>query len=181
MICISLQLILRGLRSNLGMWRLDAPRAVLVYSRIGRIFGQIELMLTRFRAGKLRRAGHRMVTPRQTPRDRRKPVRVMSGKFGWLVVAGRHEAACYGSQLQTVLNNPEMQAMLASSPQAVRILRPLCRALAFEVPGHEPQPRPKPDPKPRMRKPRPKPEPFRIPLPRGAITWARREGYGRIR
>ena len=57
-------------------------------------------------------------------------------------------------------------------PQARRVLRPLCRALAVEFPWTVDQPRAERPPKPR--KPRPKPEPFRIPLPRGMLARARK-------
>jgi hypothetical protein len=78
-----------------------------------------------------------------------------------------------------VLQSPEMAALLAASPQAGRILRPLCRALAFELPGLPPRPKAKPRPR-RPRAARPKPEPFRIPLPRGVISAARRAGFGKV-
>ena len=87
-------------------------------------------------------------------------------------------AAGFGSQLQTLLATPEMAELLAAAPHAVRLLRPLCRALAMEIPGCPVAPR-KPRTK-RPRKPRPKPEPFRIPLPRGVISAARRAGFGKL-
>ncbi|MBV8095775.1 MAG: hypothetical protein JOY71_02935 [Acetobacteraceae bacterium] len=59
------------------------------------------------------------------------PARLPSG-FGWLIrlVPG---AAIYGSQLQHLLADPEMAALLADLPQAGRILRPLCRMLAIRL------------------------------------------------
>ena len=89
------------------------------------------------------------------------------------MVAGKHQAVGYGSQLQHLLGEPEMAALLEASPQARRVLRPLLRALAVELPWTLTPPRPSQPRKPR--KPRPQPEPFKIPLPRGVITWARRE------
>jgi hypothetical protein len=68
-----------------------------------------------------------------------------------------------------------MAELLKVAPQAGRILRPLCRALAFEWPV--PEAKPEKIKTPRIRKPRPKPEPYKIPLPRGVLSWARREGY----
>ena len=47
----------------------------------------------------------------------------------WLVRALGWEAAGYGSQLQALLAEPEMQALLLQVPAAGRILRPLCRML----------------------------------------------------
>ena len=81
----------------------------------------------------------------------------------------------YRSQLVHLLTTePEMVAMLETYPQARNVLRPLLRALGVDEIGWVPTP-PRP-PKPFMpRKLRPKPEPFKIKLPRGVITWARRE------
>ena len=165
-------MILAGLRSVLGMWGLDGAVAVLVSNRTGRIFGQIERMLARFRAGSLRRVTRPISTVRARGETAgRGPA--LPRRFGWLVVAGKHQAAGYGCQLQHLLNEPDMTALLAASAQARRVLRPLCRALAIELPWTVTPPRP---PKPgKPRKPRPKPEIFKIPLPRGVITWARRE------
>ena len=183
-ICANLRLTLRGLLAALGMWRLDAAQAIRFYNRTGGIAQKIERLLMRYRAGRLTQVT-RATRPAATAQTRGETARrgpALPRKFGWLVMAGKHEAVCYGLQLQTMLNTPEMRDLLAASPQAVRILRPLCRALAIEMPGHPERARQTADQAtPRKRKPRPKPEPFRIPLPRGAITWARREGYGRIR
>ncbi len=171
-ITASLRWILRGLLAGLGMWRLEAKQACVMYGRIGRIFRRIERMLVRFRAGKLRQA-----TPREAAqhrhRTRQKPAIVLPRRFGWLVVAGKHEAVCFGGQLKHLLNEPEMAALVEASPQARIVLRPLLRALAVELPWTVTQPRPSRPRKPR--KPRPKPEPFNIKLPRGVITWAKRE------
>ena len=171
-IAARLRLILLGLRSVLGMWGLDGSVAVLVSNRAGWIFAKIERMLLRFRAGTLSRASLRISTARGRGKTAsRGPA--LPRRFGWLVIAGKHQAVGYGSQLQHLLAEPEMAALLEASPQARRVLRPLLRALAVELPWTVTQPRP---PQPRKaRKPRPKPEIFKIPLPRGVITWARRE------
>ena len=55
-------------------------------------------------------------------------LRLPSGK-AWLVRALGWEAAGYGSQLETLLGEPEMQTLLASMPTLGRILRPVCRML----------------------------------------------------
>jgi hypothetical protein len=92
-------------------------------------------------------------------------------------------AAGYASQLRFLLDDPEMKAFLAAVPQARRVLAPVCRMLALEpavlgvvapVVVAETVPVVK---KVRVRV---KPEPFRIPLPRGVLTAARREGFGKI-
>jgi len=163
------------------MWRVKPALTLVLYNRISGAFGRIERLLVRFRAGRLWRVTQRDVMQRRSARVAgRGPA--LPHRFGWLVQAGGHQAAGFGLQLQTVLNTPEMTELLAVSPQATRILRPLCRALAMEVPGVSEAPRKRVDgeqPK-RPRAPRPKPEPFKIPLPRGVLSWARREGFGKL-
>ena len=159
-----LRRILRGLLAALGMWRVRPGLTPVLYNRISATFGRIERMLVRFRAGQLWRVTHRVVAPRRLVC--RKPEVAMPRRFGL--------------QLQTQLNTPEMVALLAACQQAGRILRPLCRALAMEVPGISEPPRRITTTR-RKRKPRPKPEPFKIPLPRGVLSAARRAGFGKLR
>ena len=168
-----LRMILAGLRAVMGMWGLDGALVIVLSNRTGRIFGQIERMLARFRAGKLRR-----MPVREAGQTRSRGVAgrgpALPRTFGWMVKAGKYQAVAYRSQLEHLLRTePEMAAMLEASPQARRVMRPLLRALAIELPWTVTPPR-----APRLRKsrkPRPKPETFKIALPRGVITWARRE------
>jgi len=179
----NLRLILRGILAVLGMLGLEHTLTRTLYGKINGTFDRIERMLVRFRAGRLWRVTQRDVVQRRS-------ARVAVGgpahprRFGWLAIAGGHQATGFGVQLQTVLNTPEMTALLAASPQATRILRPLCRALAVELPGVSEAPRKRGDSerpqRPRIPRPKPEPEPFRIPLPRGVLSWARREGFGKL-
>jgi hypothetical protein len=93
-------------------------------------------------------------------------------------------AAGYGSQLRTVLAEPEMVALLADVAQARRILGPVCRMLGVEIPGVvDPSVvaadgvgvRLKP---PRVARARVAVDFGRIPLPRGVLAAATRQGYG---
>ena len=172
----TLRLILRGLMAALGGFGLEAARGQILYNRISGIAGRIERMLLRFRAGRLWRRTQTVRLVGAIRRQRR--IDTLPRRFGWLVIAGGYRAAGFGSQLQTVLATAELTALLAASPQSIRLLRPLCRALAMEIPGFPVAPR-KPRTK-RPRKPRPKPEPFKIPLPRGVISAARRAGFGKL-
>ena len=179
----SLRTILRGLLAALGTFGLEPMLALLLYRRIGGIAGRIERMLTRLRAGRLWRVMQREPVQRQSSRS--KPRFVLPRRFGWLVRAGGHRAASFGSQIQEVLNTTEIVELLAASPQAGRLLRPLCRALAVELPTIAATPR---QPAPlhgkanlRRRPSRAAPEVFRIPLPRGLLAAARREGFGKDR
>jgi hypothetical protein len=171
----ALRTILRGVMAALGAWGLEAEIAVLLHRRIAHVAARIERMLARFRAGRLWRVAERKARVGAIRRGR---IDALPRRFGWLVVAGGHRAAGFGSQLRAVLAEPEMAALLAASPAAVRVLRPLCRALALELPCFADTPRaPRPA---RPREPRPRPEPFRIPLPRGVLSAARREGFGKL-
>ncbi len=177
-ISAQLRLILRGVMAVLGVWRLDVVQMRLVHRRFSATFLGIERLLVRYRAGTLRRMAPRDNSPRQ--RGCRPVAVCLPRRFGWLVQAGGYQAACFGSQLQVVLNTPEMVALLADAPQARRMLRPLCRALAMEW-TRTPKTAVQSDAKlRRKRAKRPAFEPFRIPLPRGVLAAARRQGFGKM-
>ncbi len=137
------------------------------------IFRRLDALLTRYQAGKLRHCDMPRVVPPGRKIVNNSAIR-MPRKWAWLVLTGAHQAAGYGSQIQHVLSAPEMAELLQQSAQARRILRPLCRALAIELPWTVDKPRAERGVT-RRRKPRARPEPFWPPLPRGVITWARRE------
>jgi len=86
--------------------------------------------------------------------------------YYWLIRLLPYEAAGYGSQLQALLAEPEMAALLAAAPQAGRILRPLCRLLAITPEGllALPSAAGKPAPQPRAAKPAPAAPPSAISL-----------------
>jgi hypothetical protein len=96
--------------------------------------------LVRFRAGKL----WRMPTPTAERASRCGAIRqancTLPRRFGWLVKLGGYRAAVYRTQLELVLQSPDMAELLAAAPQAARIMRPLCRALALEWPTPAPKP-----------------------------------------
>jgi len=181
----SLSVVLRALRGEVGGWTvrrlLSEVLALVLYRRIGEICGKIERLAVRFQAGRLwRREPQTRGVVRATGKT---GVRIWPGRFAWLVRAAGYQAAGYGCQLRHVLEQPEMVELLKASPQAARILRPVCRMLAIETsllrPGVV-----VPEPvvrvvKPRVRKPRVPIDWGRIPLPRGVLSAARRQGFGR--
>jgi len=183
----SLSVVLRALRGEVGGWTvrrlLSEVLALVLYRRIGEICGKIERLAVRFQAGRLwRREPQTRGVVRATGKT---GVRIWPGRFAWLVRAAGYQAAGYGCQLRHVLEQPEMIELLKASPQAARILRPVCRMLAIETavlrPGvvvPEPVVRVR---KPRVRKPRVPIDFGRIPLPRGVLSAARRQGFGRDR
>ncbi len=175
----SLRMILHGLRAVLEACGLDAALGIVLYRRIGTTLGRIERMLVRFRAGRLWTLPQRGAAARRTgcgASGARVPRR-----FGWLVQAGGYQAAGFGSQLQALLNEPDMAGLLAASPQARRVLRPLCRALAVGLPGSLAKSPSAKSVSVRQRRTRVLPEPSRIRLPRGVMTAARRQGFGKDR
>ena len=106
----------------------------------------------------VRRMGRvRVVAAVPVVRAKREPVasvprvRLPSGK-AWLVKALGWEAAGYGSQLQALMQEPEMVALLATVPGVVRVLRPLGRMLGVVVGPVVVRVRKPRVPKPRVRK-----------------------------
>jgi len=183
----TLPAVLRALRGEVGGWTvrklLSEVLAWLLYRRLGEVCGKIERLLVRFQAGRLWQR-----TPRTLAVMRKRTTtgaRIWPGRFAWLVRAASYQAAGYGCQLRHILEQPAMVELLKAAPQAARILRPVCRMLAIETsllrPGvvvPEPVVRVR---KPRVRKPRIPIDWGRIPLPRGVLTAARRQGFGRDR
>ncbi len=116
-------------------------------------------------------------TPATTPSA---PLRLPT-RFGWLLrLLPQSEIATARGQLTTLLDDPDMIALLATHPTLGRSLRPLCRLLGITPPGHlcsAPQrppraPKPRKTPTPRRRKPqccaqaRPAPHASRFTAPR---------------
>ena len=54
-------------------------------------------------------------------------------KFGWLIWALGWEAAGYAGHLEHLLQQPEMAAVMATCPRALRVLRPIARMLALRM------------------------------------------------
>ncbi len=185
--------MLHALRGAVGGWcglrLMDSVLALLLYRRLFEVIGKMERLVARFRAGRLwrneARVGARAPGAAGVRGERIWPVR-----FGWLLRLAAWRAAVYGEQLRTVLGQEEMVALLAASPQAARILRPVCRMLAVETSIL--QPRAVVDlatpialdeavvVRKRVRAPRAVVDFGRIPLPRGVLAAARRQGFGKV-
>jgi hypothetical protein len=156
----------------------------LLVARLGAVLLRMERMTARFLAGRVWRVEARLCGERVV----RGAVRVWPGGFAWLIRLVGWQSAGYGSQLRAVLETPEMVAFLSASPSAGRVLLPVCRMLGIEAsvlrPGalrpSVPVVAPVRVVAARVRKARVKEEPFRIPLPRGVLSAARRAGFGKI-
>jgi len=183
---------------------LAAAVIVLVCRRVRRAEGRILGLLRRFQAGRLvvlsvRRGpavshGHGLAP---APADggaasvgkggHKAGVR-LPRRFGWLLPLVPSEAACFAGQLRATLLEPEMVALLDKAPQARLALRPLCTMLGVEMAllrfpacvtaraEADVSASVKQD---RVKRPQAQPGPWRIPLPHGVLTAARREGFAK--
>jgi len=113
------------------------PLILLVWSRLRRIGARFAAVAARVRSGTVPAASSRAAcrgtacgpaASRPTPSGARQ---TLPRGFAWLVRLAP-EAACHGSQLQNLLSDAEMVALLSAAPQMARVLRPLCRMLGVE-------------------------------------------------
>ena len=126
-LALRLGLILAGVVGLVARRFLRMPHlmrfTILLCSRLGRAARRFERAMSR----PARPARARVRAP-QDEAARPRTIGLPQGQ-AWLVRALGYEAAGYGSQLQALLTDPEMQAVLAGLPVAGRILRPICRML----------------------------------------------------
>lgn len=159
----------------------------ILYRRLAVARVQMERLAAQFQAGALRRVAVRPAVAGQDLAGAARPggARDWPGRFGWLVRLVAWEAAQHGPLLRAALEAPEMVALLTVCPQAVRIMRPICRMMAIETSVLRPGvPVPMVVPRAVVARVRRAPVPLdfgRIPLPRGVLAAARRQGYGRRR
>jgi hypothetical protein len=144
-------LIMDGLKKALAEKIADypwtGPMVVYVWNRLSRINTIFQALAVLIAEGTLPR--ERVCRPRvamvQSPMralpdpEAPKPVwRLFSYRRAWLVaampsLARRFGAAQFGSQLQYLLTDPEMMALVAASPRMRRTLRPLLWMLGIEA------------------------------------------------
>ncbi len=110
------------------------PMMNLLWARLRRMAARFDCLAARVCAGRLPAAP--AATLRPTPRaQRRPPAGRLPRGFAWLIRLAP-EVAAYGCQLQHMLADPELAALLCAEPKLRRLLRPLCRMLAIR-PGPE--------------------------------------------
>ncbi|MBV8399597.1 MAG: hypothetical protein JOZ17_12775, partial [Acetobacteraceae bacterium] len=111
--------------------RASVPFLNLTCLRLRRLCTRLTRLIAAFREGRL--APARVRTRRETPpRPPRKEQLRLPSKFGWLLRFG-WQAAGSRSQFEHWLEDPEVQALVAASPQARRILRALCRMFGIPL------------------------------------------------
>ena len=129
------------------------PIHFVLWGRLLAIAARFTKLSARMAAGQLRPRNPDRVRPPAPDRppessSERPPGRVrkpawssgLPRGFGWLARA-MPGSAVFGSQLNALLAEPEMQALLAATPQAAKLIYPLCRMLAVEPAPKPPRPR----------------------------------------
>ena len=111
-----------GFLAAAGVW--------LILRRLRRVDVDLRRLMLRFEAGFV---GRLVVRRSVVFAGRAAGARVLPRRFAWLVGLVPYEAAGFASQMRTMLGEPEMVVLLAASPQARRVLRPLCRMLGIEA------------------------------------------------
>ena len=107
-----------------------------LWGYITRTARRFDRAITRLAAGTQR--SHAPRPGRTTPSTPGKPRPRLPTRHAWLVATLKHEAVNYGSQLNHLLSEPEAAALLAASPQAARLLRPLCHLLGISPAAIQP-------------------------------------------
>ncbi|MBV8526338.1 MAG: hypothetical protein JOY71_30215 [Acetobacteraceae bacterium] len=112
------------------------PVLFLAWTRLRRLAARFEALVADFRAGRVRatpalsrEAGDLLQMPGLPSWPQ--PYRLPRG-FGWLLRMVP-ESAAYAGQVEQLLADPEMAALLAESAEAGCILRPLCRMLGIRT------------------------------------------------
>jgi hypothetical protein len=137
-------------------WSLTLPLIGHIVGRLNRIKQCFADLAARIAAGKY--SPRRRVAPPRGRPGHRPPQNKLPQKFGWLL-ALVPETVVYRSHLESLLLDPEMAALLAAAPTAMRRpLRSLCRMLRLPPPPILAlPPRPKPPRAPRAKPEKPPP------------------------
>ncbi|MBV8524769.1 MAG: hypothetical protein JOY71_22070 [Acetobacteraceae bacterium] len=124
-----------ALAARMARDRTAVPLLFLAWTRLRRLAVRFEALLADFRVGRLPAARARrsvenlpqlpnlagLPPPYRAPRE-----------SGWLLRLAP-ESAAFAGQVEYLLADSEMKALLAASPQAGRMLRPLCRMLGIRA------------------------------------------------
>ena len=117
------------------------PLLMNVVDRLQRAVKRFERLVARIEAGHLPTAVLPAVAGARAPRPAPPPPHPtmawralrLPGSYGWLIRMIPHKVAGYGAQLEHLLGDPAMAALLAMSPGARRMLRPICRLLMIPI------------------------------------------------
>jgi hypothetical protein len=125
-------MIIVGLCRTLTALRATDLDILSICARLVAAAADVQFLFDRWREGRLQAARKRPQSAKaqaSKAAPRSKPT--LPRKFGWLVELVP-ETAVYGAQLQELLADWEIAALLAEVPQAGKHLRPLCRMLGVK-------------------------------------------------
>ena len=109
------------------------PLTLLAWIRLRRLLARFGALVAAVQAGRFP-ASRRETGEASRPRPTR-PAARLPGRSGWLLrLAPALETRLGRAQVESLLGDPELRALLAAAPQAGRILRPLCHMLQIELP-----------------------------------------------
>ena len=157
--------ILLWLRETIAAYasrhRATAPMVLVVWPYLNRLASRFASLAARVRAGEamVARAPARLRAAPATPRLRPRPPLALPQGFAWLLRLAPTTVPLR-SQVCHWLGDPELAALLAAAPQALRILRPLCWMLGIGPESGQPPglfAPPAPPPAPARAKPAPQP------------------------
>lgn len=122
----------RAVAAQISVRSMTGALILLIWRRLRRINVRFQALAAAIRSGAHCRA---QAAPRRaaTHRASRPASPGLPREFAWLLRLVPWEAACFAGQLRVVLADPEMVALIAASPRAGSILRPLCRMLGLEA------------------------------------------------
>ncbi|MBV9655209.1 MAG: hypothetical protein JOZ42_11670, partial [Acetobacteraceae bacterium] len=154
----AVELVLRGLSLSLPKSREVAPLALGTWNRLKRLVARFSALVAAVEAGRFCSARRAPAAERQPPalppesqvRCEAQALNAPAPKaYGWLLALAPELNTRIGrAQIETLLADPALAALLAQAPQAGRILRPLCHMLRIPLPDCLRLP-------PRPRRPRP--------------------------
>ena len=137
------------------------PIILLVYHRIWSATRRLTTLANALAAGQPTHVQRPRPTAKRERKPRPKTLYIPQAK-GWLLADLKHEAAYFRLRLEALLEDPAVAELIANTPRAARILRPLCHMLAMApacLPPRKPRarkpakPKPKAERKPRLRYP----------------------------
>lgn len=164
--------ILTGLRGVIAALaardRARQPLLLRIHQHIGHTIARFERLFAHWQNNTL----PQLRAPRPGRPSRPRGLAPLPTGPAWLLRHVDHyDARGFASQLQHLLHTEDCARFLAEVPRTARILRPLARALAIQLPGDPPPPLPKPvrTPKPPRTRwpplpPRPWSDPAILPL-----------------
>ena len=143
----AVELVLRGFSLSLPRSREVGPLALGTWNRLKRLVARFSALVAAVEAGRFSSARRtqaalgrhpRVVSPefRSQPEASVQVAKIpMPTAYGWLLTLAPELNTRIGrAQIETLLSDPALLALLAQAPRAGRILRPLCHMLRIPLP-----------------------------------------------